>query len=335
MNNTVNTTSKEIEHVNHDMINKLHFFVVRMNYCGTHLHRDIEFLLQLDGKAHIVTPAEEFEIEEGDLVLFNANEVHAIYSLTADSRSMVLQIDPSFCQSYFPSIQYYRFLATKLTQVVPPRELEQMKRILFNAGYNFIGHKPGFEFRCMSDVNRLFSFLSSTVPYRVLSDDETRSSLSFERRMERILTYMHKHYTENLSLSEIAKMEGLTPSYLSHFFKDNLRQNFQEYLNQLRFEHALYLLQKTDLRITDIYMQSGFSDSKYMSKMFHKIYGMTPKEYRKRGGISNGSFPPWKYNAGKVRDEYIYSIPESLKILREKHTFNCDQPDHPLHITDM
>ncbi len=186
---------------------------------------------------------------------------------------------------------------------------------------------PTFEFRCISDINRLFSLLLTKVPYVSISDEAKLSALNVEKRMERIVGYIEEHYTEKITLSEIAEMEGLTTYYLSHLFKNNLKQSFQDFVNTLRFEHALYLLQKTDMRIIDISLQSGFSDSKYLNKMFSQVYGMTPKEYRKQKAEQSET-PKDRLETRREVNEYIYTTKESLEILRSNFIYPCDRGEN-------
>ena len=322
---------KEIERIQHTTINKMNFFIIEMDYRSMHVHSDLEVLLQLEGSMHIETPEEDFEARTGDLVLFNSNQAHSCHAAESPSTALVLQIDLSFCQDYFPEIHNIRFLSSNLSSIVPEKQLKDIKSICYNIGYHYFGQLPAFEFRCISDVNRLFSYLMMHVPYEMISDDAYLSTLNFEKRMERIVSYIDNHYTEKISLTDIANQEGLTTSYLSHFFKDNLHQNFQTYVNSLRFEHALYLLQKTNMRIIDICLQSGFSDSKYLHQMFQKVYGMTPKEYRQlsqQDNMSNSSPTDNKSD----RNEHIYTIPAGLSLLRRIHIFDCDEDDNPVTV---
>jgi len=71
-----------------------------------------------------------------------------------------------------------------------------------------------------------------------LSEDERTARQHKTERLRRILNYIDENYSDKVLLSEIAKRENLSMTYLSHFIKDNLNQTFQEYLNNIRFSHA-------------------------------------------------------------------------------------------------
>lgn len=98
--------------------------------------------------------------------------------------------------------------------------------------------------------------------------------------MRKITHYIDEHYSEKLLLSDIARKEDLSLTYLSHFFKDYLGLPFQEYLAKIRCEKARQLLLLTDFPLLDICMSCGFSDSKYFNSGFRRQHGCSPKEYR-------------------------------------------------------
>lgn len=73
-----------------------------------------------------------------------------------------------------------------------------------------------------------------------------------EERLSRILQYLEVHFREPLRLAELARQEGLTQAYLSHFIKEQLHITFQDYLAALRLEAAFSLLNSTSMSLTDI-----------------------------------------------------------------------------------
>ena len=93
---------------------------------------------------------------------------------------------------------------------------------------------------------------------------------------------------------------------------------FQEYLNSLRFEHALLLLKKTDWNVTDICLESGFSDSKYLSKRLKSVFNLSIKDFKNADLNLDASA------AGKWEKEFIYTPKKGLEIMRKHHHFDCD-----------
>lgn len=99
--------------------------------------------------------------------------------------------------------------------------------------------------------------------------------------MSEIARYMDAHYQEDLSLQQIAARFYLSREYISRKFKQQFGLNWSEYLGKMRINNAKLLLQNPSLRVAKIAEMVGFQDEKYFSKVFKKMEGITPAEYRK------------------------------------------------------
>ena len=88
---------------------------------------------------------------------------------------------------------------------------------------------------------------------------------------------------QEISLSEIAQKLGISASYLSTLLNQGLGCGFTDYLNQVRIERACCYLEQNYLKNYEIAYKVGFRDEKYFSKVFKKIKGISPKDYRKKG----------------------------------------------------
>ena len=94
------------------------------------------------------------------------------------------------------------------------------------------------------------------------------------------IEYIGEHYTEDISLSDVADQVGISAGYLSTMFSQNMECKFVDYLNQVRIEHACTYLEQNFLKTYEIAYKVGFRDEKYFSKVFKKVIGKSPKEYR-------------------------------------------------------
>lgn len=100
--------------------------------------------------------------------------------------------------------------------------------------------------------------------------------------MEKILAYMKEHYAEPLTLTAVAKHFYFNPCYLSSYFSSHLYEGFIEYLNKIRIEEAAKFLMEGIASISEISGMVGFSDHSYFCKVFKKIKGISPSEYRRK-----------------------------------------------------
>lgn len=101
------------------------------------------------------------------------------------------------------------------------------------------------------------------------------------RFVESAKEYVEEHYYENLMLVDVAQKAGISPGYLSTLFQRQLSKGFIDYLNEVRVEHACTYLKQNYLKTYEIAYKVGFKDEKYFSKVFKKIKGQSPSEYRK------------------------------------------------------
>lgn len=106
------------------------------------------------------------------------------------------------------------------------------------------------------------------------------SMKNYSQLTQRCITYIDFHYAEPLSLSFFADMCHVTKSYLSTLFKKETDTNITDYIHSVRIRHALVLLNSTALPIHAIAASCGYSDINYFIKIFKRLNGNSPKQYR-------------------------------------------------------
>lgn len=96
-----------------------------------------------------------------------------------------------------------------------------------------------------------------------------------------VLKYIEENYNKSIHLDDCAQLVSLNPAYLSNIFKKETGENFVDYLNNYRIEKSKELLKYSNITISEIAFSSGFPDARYYSKIFKKLIGITPKDYKK------------------------------------------------------
>jgi two-component system response regulator YesN len=99
--------------------------------------------------------------------------------------------------------------------------------------------------------------------------------------------FIHDHYDQEISLAEVAAHVGLTPSYFSTVFKDHLGISYSDYLTNLRIAKAKELLQTSSYRVYEISHLVGYPNHYYFNRLFKKVVGMTPLDYRRSKKTTN------------------------------------------------
>lgn len=95
-----------------------------------------------------------------------------------------------------------------------------------------------------------------------------------------VQAYIQRNYHRKLTLQMISSEFFVTPAYCSSLLKEKLDKSFNEYLGEIRLEKAKQLLKETDLSADRISDEIGYSNPKYFFKVFKKLTGLTPLEYR-------------------------------------------------------
>ena len=112
--------------------------------------------------------------------------------------------------------------------------------------------------------------------------DQTREDTSQEpfQKLERILSYIHEHYSEPLHSAQVAQQFFFSKEYFCRFFKKYTGVTFSQYLAKYRVLQAEQLLSHTSKKISEIAQETGFADEGSFIQHFRKYYGLTPRNYR-------------------------------------------------------
>lgn len=103
-----------------------------------------------------------------------------------------------------------------------------------------------------------------------------------DRRLQETICHINEHYEDELKLEEMARMADLAPGYFSFLFKQATGKTFVEYINYLRIHKSMQLIRDSDMKIIDIFMSVGFNHIGHFNRMFRKITGVTPSQFRKQ-----------------------------------------------------
>lgn len=161
-----------------------------------------------------------------------------------------------------------RFMEEKCEAMELPGRKTEMKELL----------ERGRSCESFGEMETLF-----TEEFARYSDVIRSTAISSDRKdILRAKEYIENHYTENLSLNVLAEEIHMNPYYFSSFFKKNTGENFKDYVNRVRIEHAVPMLIASDMKTYEIAEKVGFGDIRVFNAAFVKIYQETPGSYRKR-----------------------------------------------------
>lgn len=110
--------------------------------------------------------------------------------------------------------------------------------------------------------------------------------------IHRCLDFLHSHYSEEMTIRQLATIVGLDRKYLSSLFKQATGMPPQQYLLNYRMEKACGLLRKGDYSIAEVARSVGYQDALLFSKMFKKTIGTAPSDYRNH--LQKSDIMPWE-----------------------------------------
>lgn len=120
--------------------------------------------------------------------------------------------------------------------------------------------------------------------FEICNEAEEKESEDEEQRnhvIEAAKEYMRQHYEEELTLVSVAEQVKVSPSYLSSLFSKYEQCGFVDYLSNYRIEQSKMYLHDAGMKTYEVAYKVGFRDEKYYSKVFKKLTGASPSEYRK------------------------------------------------------
>lgn len=109
---------------------------------------------------------------------------------------------------------------------------------------------------------------------------ENNKSDKSESLIEKAESFLKNNYMKDISLDDISRYCNISTYYFSKLFKQETGENYVEYLNRIRIEHAKQMMNESDKSIKEICFSVGFSDPNYFSRAFKKYEGISPTEYK-------------------------------------------------------
>ena len=151
--------------------------------------------------------------------------------------------------------------------------------IFYQTDVSKIAHDYAYRIRNTEKLNQTIDVFKQYLAD--VSRDETTKTLS--REVFEAVKYIKENYANNITLQQVAKQVEISPNYLSSLFKKELQLSFVDYINQVRIHNAKKLLLNTHLKSYEISQKVGFTDESYFSRIFKKIVGIRPNEFKRQG----------------------------------------------------
>ncbi len=252
-----------------------------------HWHEELEFDYAYKGSIIIETIHKAYTIHQGEAYFINTNVMNT--KRKAKETSVAVEhahlFHPILLSGHYRSIFETKYLNPILKnqsiEVIIIRENTKSGKEFLEILHSLtrLGQAEDSEFEIRSLLSRAWMVLVQEIEGQ--RQRGLFQALYLHERTKSILSYIHRHYSEKITISDMAAHVGVSTKECIRSFKNAFHQTPMDYLISYRMEQAKRFLKETDETITDIAFLTGFHDSAYFSKTFKKYLGMTPKEFRK------------------------------------------------------
>ena len=237
-----------------------------------HYHNFYEIFYQHSGTCRFLLKDSVYQMEKGDLVFIAPGELH--HALYSDNSCEVVWI--YFKKEHllpFEDSQMRSFMGS--VPALYQEDFHQLLNKMLSENSRIDEYSDSF-LRCY-----LAELLLMLMRHSVMNEKEPELLNAKDADILLATKYIYKNFQKQLTLEEVSAVASLSPTYFSKKFKQITGMGFKEYLNFVRLKHAQAALLTTNNTITDIALEYGFNDSNYFKDLFKKVYGKSPREYRK------------------------------------------------------
>lgn len=225
-----------------------------------HLHHDLELVVPLYGTVSVTTEAGIELLTPGNCALILSNQMHA-YETVGSSGVIVHVFSPDTVGSFSKAVSGR--IGTKI--------LFPCRKSVRNFYLDTLVTWKDFSEYTLKGCLYLFleQYLSAV---EMISENKTSSTL-----LASIFTYISAHFTEKITLKDVAAHCGYSAHYLSRIFSSSVGINFKRVVNGYRLDYARQLLQETTMSVTEIALASGFGSVRNFNRAFADEYSELPR----------------------------------------------------------
>lgn len=248
-----------------------------------HFHSDYELnmVCNTSGKRIVGDSVEQFN--EFDLILLGSNLPHKWKAPTRpDTHVITIQFDYTILDSFLIGKKLFTPIKDMLIRSSRGLDFTDATKQNVRAKLLLLSQSHGFS--TALDFYSVLYDLATSAGQRYLAsstyDISTVIRDSKSRRIETICKYIEENYTKDITLREVANLVAMSESSFSHFFTKRTNRSFLSYLSDVRIGHATKLLLETTSSVAEISYLCGFSNISNFNRIFKKIKGQTPSEYR-------------------------------------------------------
>lgn len=254
-----------------------------------HTHRRLEISCVKGGTGTYLVEGRRYDIEEGDVFLFNNQETHYISLKPGEAmHHMVIHFSQRFIWDALSNDADYRFLSVffernsrfenRLDRENP--STHKIYNMLHSLEKEALSNHPAKQLRIKVLLESILIEITENYPYIASDAAEKIVPLRDTAGMDNVLRFIDQHLNEDITLAQLAEVGCMSPAYFSSFFKKCNGIPPFEYIARKRIHMAIEQIRTTPNNLTDIATHCGFNNSTSFLKTFKRITGNPPSYYR-------------------------------------------------------
>ena len=251
-----------------------------------HWHPDFEIATAASGVLEYQVGQQHIMLEAGDSIFVNGNMLHRVRQLSGDSPDPIpiiifsgVAIAPEHSTIYQKYIQPVAQCNT-LPFIVFRHESSSHSEVnsLIHDTYRRLREQMQcYEMAVQRNISRIFEYIFCNFD-RFPRAEATRIQIKSQIRLQKMLTYIYEHYTETVTLEDIASAAHISRSEAGRCFHTFMGCSPVDALIQYRLQTAHRLLSEKTLTLQEISFACGFHSVNYFSRKFKKAYGHAPSQ---------------------------------------------------------
>lgn len=242
--------------------------------CGevfhSHWHEHVEMHYVVQGGAVFHIDQEEYQAQQGDLIIANRNALHAGYSMAVPYDAYLLVFDPSALSRELGEKRFVSLI----------RGDAHIRELFARIFAEHQAAREGYRTLCRALVTELLVYLSRHYAAEAMPAKDVSKRRRDLERLRPALDYIEKNYSERISVTQLAQLLCLSPDRLGHLFREGVGQAPLQYINEIRLRKAMHLLQAEEYTVTEVAQAVGFFDYNHFGRLFRRRYGCTPNQVR-------------------------------------------------------
>ena len=254
-----------------------------------HWHEEMEITLIQDGTSDYKVGQKVLEANAGDIILIPPYCTHSACEIpekTMISDSMVFHPDYLGANNQdLSASKYLRPMAEGqllMQEVIRDGDAgyAEIKDTFIRALDCFKNKQPFYEMLLKEKLLHILILLFSYGYIR--ESDDSHITSENRRHIKSALEYITDHYSEKISISEMAQLAGFSENYFMSLFRQYVGMSCIQYVNHYRIQKAAHALEETTKSVSEIAMIHGFDNISYFNLQFRRTFGMTPREFRSK-----------------------------------------------------